>query len=635
MDRILERLAKSIDRVVTPVASGINTAGAGVVVIMMGWVTLDVSGRNLLNLTIPGTFSFVEMMLALVVFWGAAYCQLQERHVRINVLVPRFPQTAQMVIDTITNTLALAVMTIMLWQTSLYIANTYTSGQTPVTVNIPIWPSVALITFGIALLVAVLIRDLLNSLASVLKIAKFPWLWLLLVVVTCVGLIGIPKWLHMAGIEMPFLTAGLIGVTIMVTLMFLRMPIAYSMMFIGFIGFWYLRDIDSTLSIFTNVPYGTATTFLFSVLPFFLLMGLLCFHAGISEELYRTAYSWIGHMPGGLAMATIGGCAGFAAICGDSLATAATMGTISLPEMKRFKYDPALATGSVAAGGTLGILIPPSVGFIVYGLITEENIGRLFIAGIVPGILLASMFMMTIYIRCRINPTLGPRGEATSWLGKLKSLRGTWAMLVLFLFVMGGIYLGVFTPTEAGALGAFGALVIAIVRRKFSWKRFHSALLESGQNTSMIIFILVGVFVLGYFFSMSEIPLQLSHAIRELPVSRYVILTLILILYLILGMIMNIIPMIMITLPVFYPTIIGLGFDPIWFGVIMVVMMEMGQITPPVGVNVYVIAGVARDIPMGTIFKGILGFWAIECVILVILTAFPQIALFLPNLMMG
>ncbi len=634
MRSILERAAKYIDVAASPVARGMNTAGAMVVVVMMFWVTTDVFLRKFFSSGLPGTMPLVEMMLAIVVFFGAAYCQIQLRHVRINLIVPKFPPLTQVVIDSITYILTTVVIAIMLWRTGVYVIAVFITGEIPLAIDIPIWPAVALVTIGIAVLLLILTRDLLSSLAGVWKIARHPLSWFLLILAVSVGLIGIPAWLNMAGIEMPFIVAGFIGITLMVVLFMLRMPIAFAMIFIGFIGFWYLRGFDPTMSVFMNVPYGTATTFLFTVLPFFILMGLLCYHAGISEELYRTANTWVGHQPGGLAMATIGGCAGFAAICGDSLATAATMGTISIPEMKKFKYDSALATGSVAAGGTLGILIPPSIGFIIYGLITEVNIGKLFIAGIVPGILLAGMFMLVIYIRCRINPTIGPRGDATTFRQKLLSLKDTWAVLVLFLFVMGGIYLGWFTPTEAGALGASGALVIALARRKLIWKNFHSALLEAGQNTSMIILILVGVFVLGYFFSMSEIPLRISEGIRGLDVSRYVILTLILLLYLFLGMIMNIIPMIMITLPIFFPTIVGLGFDPIWFGVIMVIMMEMGQITPPVGVNVYVIAGVAKDVPMGTIFKGILPFWVVECLILVILTFIPQIALFLPNLMM-
>jgi len=633
MDKVLERLAGYIGVALVPVSRYINIAAVSIVVVMMLWVVADVSGRFFFASPIKGTLDYVRFMLAIVVFWGAAYCQLQKRHVRIDIFVPKLPKTAQVVIDSITYIFSVVVIAVMTWQTGVYTMQTFASKYHPLSTFFPVWPSVALVTLGAGLLFLALLQDTLISLANVWKTTRLPALWLLLIGVISVAMIGLASWLNAAGVEVSPLTAGLIGAALMLTLMLLRMPIAFSMAFIGLIGFWYLRGFAPALSIFMNVPYGTAATFLFTVLPFFVFMGLLCFHSGVSRELYETAYAWVGDRQGGLAMATIGGCAGFAAICGDSLATAATMGAISLPEMKKYKYNSSLATGSVAAGGTLGILIPPSVGFIIYGLLTEESIGMLFIAGIIPGILLAGMFMFSIYIRCRFNPALGPKGGQTTFIEKVKSLKGTWATLLLFLFVMGGIYGGAFTPTEGGALGAFGALVIALVRRKITRKGFTQALLDTGQNTSMILLIIVGVFILGYFVSMSEIPLQLSNWIVSLEVSRYVILALILFLYVLLGMLMNIIPMIMITLPIFYPTILALGFDPIWFGVVMVIMMEMGQITPPVGVNVFVIAGVAKDVPMGTIFKGILPFWGVEVVCIILLTAFPQIALFLPNMM--
>jgi len=633
MDRALDRLAGYLDTVVRPVSRRMNIFAAGLIVVMVLWIVVDVSGRFFFRSPLKGTLEFEQFMLAIVVFWAAAYCQIEKKHVSINILMSRLSESAQAVIDSFTYIFTLVVTSLITWQTTIYAINVFATKEVTFSANVWKWPSVALIVLGAGLFSLVLVSDLLQSLANVWRRLRYPVLWFLFIAVISTVVIGIPTWLHLGGVHISSLAAGLIGMGLMLTLMALRMPIFSSMAFIGLLGFWYLRGLPATLGIFGTVPYGTAATFLFTVLPFFILMGLLMFHAGVSEELYRTAYAWVGSQPGGLAMATIGGCAGFAAICGDSLATAATMGSISIPEMKKYNYDPALATGAVAAGGTLGILIPPSVGFIVYAMLTEQSVGELFVAGILPGILLASLFMLTIYIRARINPTLGPKGEPTPFIEKVKSLKGTWAMLVLFLFVMGGIYAGVFTATEGGALGSFGALIIALGRRRLKWHSFTQALLETGRNASMILIILVGVFILGYFVSMSEIPLKLSSLIVSFQVSRYIILVMILLLYVILGMLMNIIPMIMLTLPIFYPTILGLGFDPIWFGVIMVVMMEMGQITPPVGVNVYVIAGVAKDVPMGTIFRGILPFWGVEVICITILTVFPQIALVLPSMM--
>ncbi len=635
MARIFERMAGSLTRVVDPLGRSINVVATSILVFMVFFVVTDVSLRYFLRAPIMGSLEWVRYMLAIVVFWGGAYCQLKKRTVRIDIFVSRFPKSAQAIIDSTTYIFGILVIALIAWQTFLHSMGTFHTKEIPPGIlSLPVWPVIGLIAFGAAVLVLVLMRDFFQSLSDIWKTTRQPWLWFLLVVAIATLLIGAPVWLDLLQIKWSPMTAGLVGATIMLALMMLRMPIAFAMPFIGFIGFWYLTGFDPTMSGFKTIPYGTAATFIFTVLPFFILMGLLCFHAGVSEELYRTTYAWVGHQPGGLAMATIGGCAGFAAICGDSLATAATMGAISIPEMKKFNYEPALTTGSVAAGGTLGILIPPSIGFIIYGLLTEESIGKLFIAGILPGILLAGMFMLTIYLRCRFNPALGPRGPQTTIREKMKSLKGTWAMLILFLLVMGGIYGGFVTPTEAGALGAFGALVIALARRRLKWTAFREAVIETGMNTSMILLIIVGVFILGRFVAMSQIPMTISDVIVGLEVSRYIILLLILFLYVILGMLMNIIPMIMITLPIFYPTILGLGFDPIWFGVIMVIMMEMGQITPPVGVNVFVIAGVAKDVPMGTIFKGILPFWGVEVICIIILTIFPQIALWLPGMMM-
>jgi len=631
---IFERMAAFLTKYVEPLARSINIVATVILTFMTLFVVTDVVLRYFFRSPISGSLEWVRYMLAIVVFWGGAYCQLKKRMVRIDIFVPSLSKSAQAIIDSVTLILSILVVALITWQTFLQSIGTFHTKEIPPGMHIlPVWPVIGLASFGAAILLLILVRDLFQSLADISKATRWPLMWFSVVIMVATLLIGAAGWLNLLQVNLPPMAAGLIGVLLMLILMMLRMPIAFAMAFIGFIGFWYLRGFDPTMTIFKVVPYGAASTFLFTVLPFFVLMGLLCFHARVSEDLYRTAYTWVGNCPGGLAMATIGGCAGFAAICGDSLATAATMGNISIPEMKKFKYRPSLATGCVAAGGTLGILIPPSVGFIIYGLLTEESIGKLFIAGIIPGILLASMFMLSIYIRCRINPTLGPAGALTTWLEKIVSLKGTWAMLILFLFVMGGIYMGAFTPTEAGALGAFGALVIGLARRRLKFGSFTDAIVETGLNTAMIITILIGVFTLGYFISMSQIPMKLSDWIISLEVHRYVTLMMILFIYVILGMLMNIIPMIMLTLPIFYPTILGLGFDPIWFGVIMVIMMEMGQITPPVGVNVFVIAGVAKDVPMVTIFKGIWWFVIVEIILIVILTAFPQIVLWLPNMM--
>jgi tripartite ATP-independent transporter DctM subunit len=341
----------------------------------------------------------------------------------------------------------------------------------------------------------------------------------------------------------------------------------------------------------------------------------------------------LGQLRGGLAMATVGACAGFAAISGSSLATAATMGTVALPEMKRYKYDSRLATGAVAAGGTIGILIPPSVILILYGIITEQSIGKLFLAGFIPGVLEAVFYMVTIYILCKINPFMGPPGPRTSFLSKITSLKNTWIVLALFVLVIGGIYLGVFSPTEAAGVGAFGAFIFGLARRRLGWQALKSSLADTGRTTAMIFVIILGAMILGYFLAVSRIPFELADIVGTLAVNRYVILVLILIVYLLLGCVMDSMAIMLLITPIFFPLAISLGFNPIWFGILITRMTEIGLITPPVGLNVYIIRGVAKDVPMQTIFRGIVPFLIADICHVALLIALPQLSLFLPGFM--
>ena len=428
-------------------------------------------------------------------------------------------------------------------------------------------------------------------------------------------------------------TVGVIGLVVLVIALFSRMPVGFVMALIGFLGFSYLVSLEGGLRLFAKDIFVIFGSYSLTVIPLFILMGQIAFHAGISRRLYDSAYTFLGHFPGGLAMATIGACAGFAAICGSTNAAAATMATVALPEMKRYKYDMELATGSVAAGGSLGILIPPSVIFIVYGIMTEQSIGKLFAAGILPGILLSTLFILTIYIRVRIKPVLGPPGPKTSLREKLQSLSGVIEMLLIFGLVMGGLFKGFFTPTEAGAAGAFITLMLAVGRRHISWEKFLVAIWESVRISCMVLVIVAGATVFGHFLAVTRIPYILADWVAGLPLPPWAIMGLIISIYLIGGCFMDSLAMILLTIPIFYPVAVNLGYDPIWFGVIIVLITEMGVITPPVGVNVYVVSGVAKDVPLEVIFKGILPLLGALIVCNIILIIFPQIALFLPSLM--
>jgi tripartite ATP-independent transporter DctM subunit len=370
-----------------------------------------------------------------------------------------------------------------------------------------------------------------------------------------------------------------------------------------------------------------------TVIPLFMFMGQISFYSGISRRLYDAAYVLIGARPGGLAMASVAACAGFAAISGSTNATAATMATVSIPEMKRFKYDMGLAAGTVAAAGSLGILIPPSTIFIVYGILTEQSIGSLFLAGILPGILLALLFVAAIHLQVRRNPALAPAGPKTTWIQKIKSLTGVFEALLIFGSVMGGLFSGVFTPTEAAAVGAFFTLLLSVVRRQLSLKHFFKAIADTTRLSCMVMVIVAGATVFGHFMAVTRIPFDLSNWVAALPLHPMLIMMVIIMIYLVGGCFMDGFALIMLTVPIFFPVAQALGFDPIWFGVIIVLIAEMGVITPPVGINVYVVYGVSKDIPLEAIFRGVLPFLLALIICNGLLMIFPQIALFLPGLL--
>lgn len=427
-------------------------------------------------------------------------------------------------------------------------------------------------------------------------------------------------------------TAGFAGIALLIILLFSGMPLGFVMGLVGFVGFAYLSGFEAALALLGSVPYSTFSDYGFSVLPLFMLMGSFLYVARISSDLYDTAYTWVGHFPGGLAMSTIAACGGFAAMCGSSTATSASIGIAVLPEMKRYKYSLSLATGSVACGGTVGVMIPPSIILIIYGIIAQESIGKLFIAGIIPGILQVLFLVAAIILICRINPSAGPPGPRTSFKEKIKSLKNIWVLLILFALIMGGIYLGFFSPTEAGGVGCFGAFVFAVARGRLNRKGFLDAIYDTARITSMTFIIVVGAQIFARFIAISRLPVELSSLISEMQLNGYVVVSLILFLYLVLGSIMDTIAMMLFTVPIFLPLILSYGFDPIWFGIIATLMAEIGLITPPVGINVFVIKGVA-NVPMYTIFRGVTVFLIAMLILLILLIIFPQISLFLPNAM--
>jgi tripartite ATP-independent transporter DctM subunit len=428
------------------------------------------------------------------------------------------------------------------------------------------------------------------------------------------------------------ITVGIAGIVFLVLLFLLRMPVAFAMALVGLVGFAVLTTPEAALSLLATDIFDTFTSYPLSVIPMFILMGTFSFASGISKRLYRTTYAWIGHYRGGLTVATVFACAGFGAICGSSTATAATMGKIALPEMKKYNYDDTLATGTVAAAGTLGILIPPSTVLIVYGILTEQSIGKLFLSGILPGIMLSILFAVTVAFLCWRNPAIGPPGTPTSWKEKIKALTGIIEALMLFILAIGGLFGGLFSPTQAGAIGAGGALLIGLARRQLRWQSFLDACKEALRTSCMVIFIIAGAVIFGHFMAVSRIPFTLAEWLGGLPIHPMAVMGVIVFIYFIGGFFMDAMGLIVVTIPIFFPIVLKLGFDPIWFGVIIVLVGEMGVITPPVGVNVFVIKGIAPDIPLYRIFRGILPFLAALIVFTILLMVFPKIATFLPSL---
>lgn len=426
---------------------------------------------------------------------------------------------------------------------------------------------------------------------------------------------------------------GLAGIVLVFVFLALRMPVAYVMLVIGFAGNMYLTSPQAAMSGTASTIYSTFASYSLIVVPLFVWMGYIAFHAGISTRIYDAVYKVMGNMPAGLAMATIGASTAFGAICGSTTATAATMSAIAVPEMKRYNYNLSLATAVVAASAILGVMIPPSVIFIIYGIATGESISKLFLAGIIPGVLLMLLFMLVTYVWAKKNPKLAPAGDKVRIKEKIQAVvSGGVEVVIIFLAVMGGLFAGFFTPTEAGAVGAASTLLVAIIRRQLTWKGFIQSLRSAIHVSAMIMFLVAAASVFGRFLAITNLPSIVAVWASALPIPPVAVLAVILFIYLVLGCFIDALALILLTIPIFYPVVMQLGYDPIWFGVIIVLVVGMGVITPPVGATIYVVAGTVPDVPVTTIFRGVWPYLIAVIMCIVILTLFPGLALFLPNL---
>ena len=426
---------------------------------------------------------------------------------------------------------------------------------------------------------------------------------------------------------------GVIGIVVLIILIFTRMPVAYVMTLVGFVGFAVQVNGHAALKLLARDFYSVYSSYGLTIIPLFIFMGQIAFNAGISRRLYDSAYKFVGCYRGGLATATVCACTAFGAVCGSSPATAATMATVGLPEMKRYGYGDELASGSVAAGGGLGMLMPPSVVLIVYGILTEQSIGKLFVAGILPAVFITICFALAVWVYCRLAPKQGPACDAFSWGERLRSLGETGETMLVFLLVMGGLFAGAFTPTEAGAVGAAAVLLVALIRRQLTWAGFVKSIYETLRTSCMVLLLVAGAVIFGHFLAVTRITFDVANWVAELNLPGYAVVAMIVLVYLIGGCFIDALALIMLTIPIFYPIIMDLGYDPVWFGIIIVLVTQMGVITPPVGINVYVVNGIAKDIPLEKIFRGVVPFLIALIIGTGFIVIFPQIALWLPNLM--
>jgi tripartite ATP-independent transporter DctM subunit len=627
----LNQFTSSFEKKITAVTRSINTLGVASLGLMMMVTAVDVVSRFFFNLPIPGSIEITGIFLLLTVLLGIPYAAARRQHVSIEMLIDKVPENPRWYMANISQIVAIVMFCVVIWQTLKYFEKLRSMGaETPILL-ITLWPFVLVTALAFVLLVIVLSGEMVARLHKGFRNAKQLALLLILAVAFLFFFYWIAFDARALTYRLPPLTVGVIGMFVLFLVFLCGLPIFYSLLLVGFLGMAYLRGSGAGLSILGSSLFTMGMEYHFSVIPLFILMGEFCFYSKIGEDLYQMAYRWLGFLPGGLAIGTIGGCGGFAAVCGDSLATAVTMGTVVLPEMRKYNYHPGFAAGCVAAGGTLGVLIPPSLAFILYALLTDQSIAVLFMAGILPGILLISLFMGGIYLMALKNPALGPAGPKFAFAERMDSLKSIWAILLLIALVIGGMYGGIFTPTEGGGIGAFGAMLIGVLRRRLYLHAVWSSILEASRISAVCMGILFGATIFGYFMAASKLPIELASYVAGLSVPPLLILIIILLIYILLGCIMPAIPMLVLTVPIFFPVITTLGFDPIWYGVIMVLMFELAVITPPMGINILALKTVATDIELQVMFRGVLPFVLMMVSCIAIMIAFPDIALFLPR----
>jgi len=622
-----------IEKIQVEVEKGFIIFSAAIISFMMLLTTVDVVLRYIFNSPLPGVYTLCEMLMVGAVFPAAAYVQQIRGHVRVDILIDRLKGSLRNTFEIATLLLAFVSFAIMFWQAGKLAWSAWVTGDHDMgLIEYPFWPPKTVMTIGIALLCLRFITDMKNHLAALRR--ESPQ-WIFLLIVSFLPLLIFSVYLgSVTPGQFDPMMVGWIMLAAMVIVLFMGLPVAFGLLVVGIVGYWVLAGPLRTLTIVGVVPYDKTSSYTLSVVPLFILMGHLAYQAGFATSMYGTAQKWIGHLPGSMAQATVLGGAAFGAACGSGLASCATLGKICIPVMRRFGIDNKLALGSVAAVGGLAQMIPPSILMVIYAVITDQSVGKLLIAGIIPGLVAAACFMVLIYLRVKLNPRLAPQPlTGVTWRERIFSLKDSWGIVMIAIIVMGGIYSGIFTPTEAGALGASGTLFLGLVTRRLKLGNFKEAIMESTRTTAMIFLIIAAAMVFGYFLGISRIPAHVSDFLIALQVPRLVVLVGVLVMYIIAGMFIDMLAFAFLTLPIIYPAMMALGYDPLWFGVITIFMFELALITPPFGLNLFILRGMVPGITMGDAIRGAFPFMLADLGILVIYVAFPQLATWLPSLM--
>ncbi|UWG98504.1 TRAP transporter large permease subunit [Dehalobacter sp. DCM] len=631
--RGLDKMIAVLDKVGT-VCRYVNIIGVGMLFLMLVLTFINVIMRKFFNSPIVGVVEITEVLMVMAVFLAIGHTQNKKGHVSVDLITEKLKPVPKLIMEGMHNLLATFIFIIIIWQVILqtiyFAANNSNHSQY---LFLPNAPFDAIIAFGCILLTLLLIRDFLINIRDGLNCKLKGFQWLLMIGIPVLIAVFSYFWMQPTLWHIDKVTVGIIGIVLSVVLFLVGFPIAYTMFFVSFIFVGNVRGIPTALDMLASDTFRTVSSYSWSVLPFFTLMGFVCLYARFGDDLFVAAFKWIGHKAGGMAMATVAACAAFGAIVGDSVSATATMSSVAAEPMKRYKYKDVLTAGAIVGGASLGPVIPPSVIFIMFGLLTGVSIGDLFMGGVFPGLLMALCFIAIISIWCKMDPTLAPPGERSNWKERIISLKAVGPVVILFVIVIGGIYTGVFTPTEGGAIGAFIALILGLLGRRVNFKIFANTLLESGNVIAMTFLIVISSNMFTRMLAWSNVSGAMKRFVLDLNMTPSIFVIVTMLIFTFLGCFLNGISLILITIPIFFPITTALNIDPMWFLILSCIAMNLGNLTPPVGINLFVLKGMQKDMLMSDIYKGSVPFVIGTLVTLILLFLFPPISTWLPSIL--